>query len=140
MRGQVILTDLAISIMIGVAMIVLVQAKFTMTKSSPAEEAFLISEQLVANSGTPDVWDDYNVILPGLAIRRGEIDPKKIYKLERLSPEKLRETFSSRYLITVTLDDVSIGNSSIGENNFQMTRYVTMEGEPHKLGVILSKD
>ncbi len=139
MRGQVILTDLAISVLIGVAMILLVQGRFTSLPDSPEEEAFLISEQLVASPGVPSNWTAEEVVAPGLALRRGELDPDKVDAFGELGPERLRQLFSSRYRITVTLDGEPVGEESFGEENHKFVRYVTLEGKMRELGVVLSE-
>jgi len=140
LRGQVILTDLAISIALGVTMLFVVQSQFQPVLRSPDQEAFVISEQLISSRGIPDDWTYENVVSPGLALRRGDLDPAKLEEIRRMPKERLKRLFNSKYGITIMLDGAVVGNSSIGTNNYPFTRYITVSGEPHALGVVLSEE
>lgn len=139
MRGQVIVTDLAISILIGLTMVLFVQSRFIALPASPEEEAFIISEQLVSSRGVPEDWDNETVVSLGLAKTRGDLDAKKLEELAKLSPQRLRHLFNSRYGVTVTLDNRTLVFSGSGKENYRFFRHVSVEGEPQVLGVVLSE-
>jgi hypothetical protein len=139
MRAQVVLTDMAISVIIALFLVFFSHSMFLRPDSSLEYDAYLVSKQLVGSKGIPEDWDLDSVSLLGLKEEKGSISREKVELLRGMSSKELRGYLNTKHDISLYIDEMPLTEPEEGSKTYRYSRFVELDGEVVNLGVVLSR-